>query len=500
MPKLPSLLWATLSEAERTTVGFPFKVAALTGTETKESFKNLFSSEKTPWTSAALLIPISKFKCGGHSSFQEDQCLLMLDLKYCANCHNLDLVMLVAPFSKLSSDLYPGYSLCQFLGNGGFGEVWSAQTDKGEPVALKFLSCGRRRTSLQELRSIQVVLHLRHPHLVRIERVWAASEYLVVAMELADGSLDDLLEIYQTEVGKPIPAEDLLPLLAQAADALDFLNTRRHKVRGHLVGIQHCDISPGNLLIFDQTVKLSDFSLTTAFQGKAKDRLPAGKPAYAAPEIFRGQLSNHTDQYALAVMYCKLRTGQLPFPDTPDTFEPTYTRSVPDLSMLTRAERSAIERALAVRPNDRWNSCSELVAQLIRQTAATRASHQTSSSGERRKHARHRGSQEASCRLLLTRGKTADTVKIRDISRGGIRLLVCGSNFPGEAGTTLSLALANKARGHLRVARMSILRKSVLPGGDCVLAGKFESQLSAQDLGALVDERCSAACTPGCAS
>jgi serine/threonine protein kinase len=369
--------------------------------------------------------------------------------------------MEVMRYSNLSPDLYPGYSLCQFLGNGGFGEVWSAKTAKGEPVALKFLCCGSRRGSLQELRSIQLVLSLSHPLLVEIKNVWAARDYVVVAMELADGSLADVFDLYQTEAGTPLPAEDLVPFLAQAAEALDFLNVPQHTVGGQLLGIQHCDISPGNLLLFDQAVKLSDFSLTTAFSGISKDHVAAGKPAYAAPEVFQRRLSNRTDQYALAASYCVLRSGRLPFPDTPDTFDPNYTRSVPELSVLTSVERKAIERALAVQPQDRWNSCREMVSHLVA------------------------GPPEAACRLLLPPGEECGAVKIQAIASDAIRVLVCRPRFAGEPGSPLSFVLANRSRDFLRVARSTITHRVGLPAGDWVVTGKFESKLRAEDLLAL---------------
>src|SRR5205814_1807723 len=114
------------------------------------------------------------------------------------------------------------------------------------------------------LRSIQMVSDLPHPHLTRVDKVWCAPGYLVVVMELADGSLADLLEVYQADLGTPLPPDHLCPLLAQAAQALDFLNTRQHLLNGQWVTVQHCDVTPPNLLLFGQTVKVSDFGLTTA--------------------------------------------------------------------------------------------------------------------------------------------------------------------------------------------------------------------------------------------
>src|SRR5947209_6918283 len=173
---------------------------------------------------------------------------------------------MVPQYSSLPVDseaLCPGYRLRQFIGRGGFGEVWAAETGEGSPIALKFLPCGNDSSSLQELKSIQVVRQLRHPNLITIDKVWASMGYLVVAMELADSSLLDFLQVYQAELGASISFEDLHPFLTQAADAIDFLNARQHPIEGHLAGIQHCDVNPRNLLLFGDKVKLSDFSLTT---------------------------------------------------------------------------------------------------------------------------------------------------------------------------------------------------------------------------------------------
>src|SRR5438105_2839771 len=97
--------------------------------------------------------------------------------------------MLATSQLALSPDLHPGYHLCRLRGIGGFGEVWEAEKDTGGTVALKFLPCARGRSGVQELRSIQVVQELRHANLIQIDRVWCARGFLVVAMELADGSL-----------------------------------------------------------------------------------------------------------------------------------------------------------------------------------------------------------------------------------------------------------------------------------------------------------------------
>ncbi len=270
---------------------------------------------------------------------------------------------------------YPGYRLEHPLGRGAFAEVWAASKGDGGRVALKFLSCDRGRATPQEIRALQAVRGLRHPNLVRIEQIWGHLGYIVIAMELADGSASDVLAIYRDEYGTAIPADYACALLRQAADALDFLNARQHQVNGRPVAIQHCDIKPSNMLVFGDTLKLSDFGLTSLLSSSQAFQPPAGTLDYTAPEVFQGRVSDRTDQYALAVTYCELR-GRLPFADTPEKFRRDYVRPNPDLSMLSAEERPVVARALAPQPADRWPSCAELIdrlAHLIRPQLAVRS-------------------------------------------------------------------------------------------------------------------------------
>lgn len=259
---------------------------------------------------------------------------------------------------------YPGCRLRRRLGAGSFGEVWEAVGSRNELLALKFLPCDGKNTVAREIRSVQAICQLRHPHLIRIDRIWCFERYLVIAMELADGTLADLLDTYLAEGNKAVLPEHVCLLLSEAAEALDFLNARRHLVNGRTVAIQHCDIKPSNLLLVGDTLKVADFSLSSSISSQVETRCRSGTLNYCAPEIFQGRLSSQTDQYALAVTYCLLRGGELPFKDTPSTFRSNYTRPAPDLTMLSAAERPLIARALHPVPQNRWPCCGELMAGL----------------------------------------------------------------------------------------------------------------------------------------
>ncbi len=266
---------------------------------------------------------------------------------------------------RTGTEPYPGFRLRQQLAKGGFSEVWEAETSTGNRLALKFMPCKDSRAVGNEVRAIQAVRALPHPHLIRIEQIWTVPGYIVVAMELAEGSLADLLEVHLSEDGKPIPAKKVCSYLSQVAKALDFLNARQHRIDGNLVGIQHCDVKPPNMLLFDETVKLADFGLSVQTVANRQGHLPAGTLSYTAPEMFRSQLSDRMDQYSLAVCYCVLRSGTLPFPEI-DEFRASWPlrRPAPDLSMLPAKEQPIVAKALQRIPQNRWTSCGEMMAEL----------------------------------------------------------------------------------------------------------------------------------------
>lgn len=405
--------------------------------------------------------------------------------------------MRVAKVPELKAGLepLPGYRLREPLGKGAFGEVWEARCADGKAVALKFLPCDHTQGASEESRSIQLVRQLKHPNLIHIDNVWCLPGYLVVSMELADGTLQDLYEAYQTKYGTSIIPEHLCLVLAQAAEVIDFLNARQHRINDQIVGLQHCDVKPSNLLLHGQTVKLTDFSLTSATMGVMKNHRQAGTPDFCAPEVFQGRLSDRTDQYALAVTYCVLRSGKFPFPPTPRPFSRTYVRPPADLMMLPEAERPIVGRALSA-PIDRWPSCAEMIAQLKKQihkapkalvtstsTPADQVSTKRSERADRRKAARHPCSLRTSGRLLGKQNDDAWTATIRDISRTGLGLL---SNEEFSRGTILVVKLDDVAGHFTRPLLVRVVRTIKQTKSGWLLGCAFASKLQEEELAILL--------------
>jgi WD40 repeat protein len=258
----------------------------------------------------------------------------------------------------------PGYRLEKLLGRGGFGEVWRAEGPGGVAVALKFIRTDGRAGG-PELRSLEMMKGVRHGNLLTLLGVWQREPFLVLALELADRSLLDRLKEAQAEGQAGIPAPELLEYLRDAARALDFLNEPRHTQDGKSgLSIQHRDVKPHNLLLVGDTVKLADFGLARLLERQATSHTGAMTPAYAAPEFFKGQTTTQSDQYSLAVTYCQLRGGRLPFAGTPEEMMMGHSQGEPDLGMVPEAERPAVARALRKNPEERWPNSRAFVQAL----------------------------------------------------------------------------------------------------------------------------------------
>lgn len=259
----------------------------------------------------------------------------------------------------------PGYSLRRLRGRGGFAEVWEASAPNGRMAALKFMLSSNTSSTARELRSIQSLIALEHPYLVKTHSVWSVPGYIVVDMELAEATLLDLMMLYHTEFGENLDPRLLCLYLWQVAEALDYLNSRQHLRNGRRVGFQHGDIKPNNILLLNDTAKLTDYGLAIPTHGPVTPCPRSGTFDYAAPEVFSGHVTDSSDQYSLAVTYCVLRGGAFPFPRITDAKQ-GLNRPAPDLSMIPANERQILLRAMSPIPQDRFPGCRDFMQAILK--------------------------------------------------------------------------------------------------------------------------------------
>ncbi len=265
----------------------------------------------------------------------------------------------------------PGYCLVRRLGTGGAGEVWRAEGPGGLPVALKLVPLAGKLGE-QELNNLRILRAVRHPNLLAYFGAWTTDDLLIIGMELADGSLWDYFHQVCSEGCVGIPLSELLVFMSEVAGVVDFLHEPRHELDGKRdVAIHHRDIKPQNIMLLGRGVKVADFGLSGLYEQCTQSRTQDGLTyPYAAPELFRRQPGEHSDQYSLAMSYCLLRGGRLPFVGPPASVMYGHLFEPPDLSMLPLPEQPIVLRALAKDSVNRWPTCGQFIEALRIASAA----------------------------------------------------------------------------------------------------------------------------------
>jgi formylglycine-generating enzyme required for sulfatase activity/serine/threonine protein kinase len=244
-----------------------------------------------------------------------------------------------------------GYKLIARIGIGAFAEVWRAQGPGGVEVAVKIFSRPSDEQEAQkELRALELIKQLRHPYLLQTHAYWEHENKLYIAMELAEGSLRDRLRDCQKQGMPGIPPRELLTYMLEAAEALDYLHSEK---------VHHRDIKPENILVLKRHAKVADFGLARLKETMGLGSYTnSGTPHYMAPEMWGSKVSEHTDQYCLAVTYAELRLARRLFGGTDlIALMRQHLTETPDLQPLAESEQQVLLRALAKQPTARFGNC-----------------------------------------------------------------------------------------------------------------------------------------------
>lgn len=258
------------------------------------------------------------------------------------------------------------YEVLGLLGRGGMGAVYKARDHElGRSVALKVMTkelAAEPETQTRFLREARAVSMLQHANIVVVYELGYHDGFPYIAMEFLDGEPLDRIILN----GVPLSVLEKTEIILQVAKALKY---------AHDKGVIHRDIKPGNIMrMCDGTVKVVDFGIAhLADQTITRTGMVLGTLAYLAPEQLNGEgVDRRTDIFSVGVVLYQLLTGRLPFQgaSTAETMRKILLEPPPPLSQQSDVDpadlQPLIDKALAKKKDERFQSCSEMAEALAR--------------------------------------------------------------------------------------------------------------------------------------
>jgi len=270
------------------------------------------------------------------------------------------------------------YRILGTIGAGGVAYVLEAHHELlDKTVALKVLAPGHESLAEKFLIEARAAAKVDSPYVVGVMDVGTLeSGAPFIVMERLEGcNLDELLFLEQ----RP-KIEDTVDYVLQALQGL---------AHAHVLGVVHRDLKPANLFLAKQpdgtsTVKILDFGI--AFVLDDGGHLPAsarvatkgaivGSPMYMSPEQVTndGMIDHRTDIWSLGVVLYELVTGKVPFGASAQGMGELFGSILHDpLVPISRMREDApkdldavVAKALARRPDDRYENVAELARALV---------------------------------------------------------------------------------------------------------------------------------------
>ena len=256
------------------------------------------------------------------------------------------------------------YELGDVIGNGGFGTVHKYRHKLLDyNFAIKILDPvfvsneesieGERRF----LREAKFLFQLNHENIIRVFDIGRTNGKLFIRMEFIDG---DTLQEFITKNGAVSFLRSKKPIIALLR-GLEY---------AHQAGVIHRDLKPSNLMVTkDSKFKIIDFGISAYIENENHSKLTktgenVAGGLYTDPMLIENPKLRdvRSDIYSVGAIWYYLLTGRAPAgADSRKILLATNN--------ATELEISIIYKCMANDPNDRYQSCVELLNILLPQNS-----------------------------------------------------------------------------------------------------------------------------------
>jgi serine/threonine-protein kinase len=259
------------------------------------------------------------------------------------------------------------YEVGRLLGAGGMAEVYEGRDRLlARRVAIKVpLSQHAHDPDFAHRfrREAQTAASLSHPGVVAVYDTGSENGTHFIVMEYVDGRT--LKDVIRAEA--PLYPDRAAEITADVCSAL---------AAAHARGLVHRDVKPANIMLMpDGRVKLMDLGIARAATSETLTQTAAmlGTAQYLSPEQAQGQeVDYRSDLYSLGCCLYEMLTGTVPFRGaTPVAIAYRHVREDPAPPRLLNPDippslEAVCLKAMAKRPEDRYQTAAELRADLER--------------------------------------------------------------------------------------------------------------------------------------
>jgi serine/threonine-protein kinase len=266
------------------------------------------------------------------------------------------------------------YRIEEIINEGGMGAVYRAtHVLMDKTVAVKVLHpalAADDKIVARFSREARAASRISHPHALSVTDFGEDKGGVVfLVMEYLNG--ETLKEVIRKEGPMPLPR--IVEIIRQVCGALEA---------AHAEGVVHRDLKSDNIMLIDvgggDWAKVLDFGIAKIKEKVGQDpaltapNLIIGTPQYMSPEQCSqaAEIDSRSDIYSLGVILYELLIGHVPFTgESPTAIMMKHLQEPPPSVLEERKDLPAsvgrvVARAMAKRPEDRFQTVSELSEEL----------------------------------------------------------------------------------------------------------------------------------------